>query len=331
MDPNKTMYMIAEYLSQKNYRFALESAQDLLEWIKKGGFLPTGWIAENDSVLLVPQNIREQTWFVDQLCRELVEAGENRQWFAEALQAFCLEGFAYIEGRRPPDGLKAYQVELNNPYEQKQEYGYSDLPRFELEWRIIYACVVAGKSAQFTRNVMQKLFTEQSQKTPLFFFSAMIKAKSLEEVLREAKTGNYNKLVKTFTELTQAVLENNLDLSTCSPQELEAIHGIGPKTSRFFILWTREGVRVAALDVHILRWLRELGYNAPKNTPQSAKRYRELEEAFLAEAHRLNMEPRDLDYAIWSRYSGDEEFQPDERKGKEESGKVEPKKNKGEK
>jgi thermostable 8-oxoguanine DNA glycosylase len=56
---------------------------------------------------------------------------------------------------------------------------------------------------------------------------------------------------------------------------------------------------VAALDVHILRWLNSIGHNAPRQTPQG-KRYAELEAVFLAEADRRGVSPRVLDEAIWS-------------------------------
>jgi thermostable 8-oxoguanine DNA glycosylase len=110
-----------------------------------------------------------------------------------------------------------------------------------------------------------------------------------------AKVGNYGKVFKAFHEVAFA----NLDLRTCSPAELEAIHGIGPKTARFFIIWTRQDARVAALDVHILRWMRNLGYDAPRQTP-SGKRYAVLEAAFLAEADRRGLSPQALDAQIWS-------------------------------
>jgi thermostable 8-oxoguanine DNA glycosylase len=101
-----------------------------------------------------------------------------------------------------------------------------------------------------------------------------------------------------------------INLQTCSPTELETIHGIGPKTARFFIIWTRPDARVAALDVHVLRWLKTLGYDAPSQTP-SGKRYVELEIAFLAEADRRRVTPHILDQQIWStgsRYDQQQSF-----------------------
>jgi thermostable 8-oxoguanine DNA glycosylase len=93
--------------------------------------------------------------------------------------------------------------------------------------------------------------------------------------------------------------EADFELSTCSIEELESIWGIGPKTARFFVLFSRDNVDdIAVLDVHILRWLREQGYDVPKQTPSSTKRYREIELLFLEQV------PDDkslaqFDYELW--------------------------------
>jgi thermostable 8-oxoguanine DNA glycosylase len=97
----------------------------------------------------------------------------------------------------------------------------------------------------------------------------------------------------------QQLAEAGLNLQTCEPADLEKIHGIGPKTARFWILWTRPDARYAALDVHILRWMRERGHKAPKQTPSAPKTYARLEKAFLAEADKRGLTPRELDFKIW--------------------------------
>jgi thermostable 8-oxoguanine DNA glycosylase len=117
----------------------------------------------------------------------------------------------------------------------------------------------------------------------------------LDRRLREARTGNYGKLARGLRELVDA----RLDLARCTPAELQRVYGIGPKTSRFWILWTRPGARYAALDVHVLRWLRSLDYQAPASTPANPKLYDQLERAFLAEADRRGLTPRELDFEIW--------------------------------
>lgn len=168
----------------------------------------------------------------------------------------------------------------------------------ELQYRLIYSLVVAGKSAGFAENVMRSFpFKEQS---PFDAVRKWTRAGQLGATLRACRTGNYGKLEAAL----RALLDSGLDLATCSPEELETIHGIGPKTSRFFILWTRPAYRCAALDVHILRWLRGQGYDAPRNTPPASKRYQELEAAFLAEADKRGVTPRELDWQIWEASSG---------------------------
>jgi len=121
-----------------------------------------------------------------------------------------------------------------------------------------------------------------------------IAKEQLESKLREARTGNYFKISKAFSEIVSSMV----NLKECQPADLESIYGIGPKTARFFIIWTRPNARVAALDVHILRWLSARGYNAPRQTP-TGKKYAELETIFLAEADKRDLTPQRLDEIIW--------------------------------
>jgi len=166
----------------------------------------------------------------------------------------------------------------------------------EIEYRLIYAIIVAGKSASFVRNVMARLLKTNR---PFQEIRKYIKQGKLAEKLREARTGNYSKIEIALKELVKL----KVDLRSCSPEELEVVHGIGPKTSRFFILSVDEQRKVAALDVHVLRWLKGLGYDAPKATP-SGKKYRELEKAFIDEADKLGITPAELDRRVWSAGAG---------------------------
>jgi thermostable 8-oxoguanine DNA glycosylase len=93
-----------------------------------------------------------------------------------------------------------------------------------------------------------------------------------------------------------------LDPRSCTVEQLEAIHGVGPKTARFFLLWTGRKIRCAALDTHLLKFLRDLGYKVPKNTP-SGTRYAVIEKIALAEADKRGMNPNDFDWIIWDAYS----------------------------
>jgi thermostable 8-oxoguanine DNA glycosylase len=164
----------------------------------------------------------------------------------------------------------------------------------ELQLRLLYAVIVAGKSAKFAEQAMVKLFAGLGG-LPFHWIQTWFHNGCLDYRLRQAKVGNYGKVFKAFHEAAFS----GLDLRICSPAELEAIHGIGPKTARFFLIWTRPDVRVAALDVHVLRWLRDLGYDAPRQTP-SGRKYAELEAVFLVEAERRGLTPRELDEVVWS-------------------------------
>lgn len=166
----------------------------------------------------------------------------------------------------------------------------------ELERRLIYSVIVAGKSAKFADGAMDRLFClPQNGQSYFSQIVAWIALGGLGTVLRLARTGNYGKLERCLREL----VKDCPDLKTCSPWALEKIHGIGPKTSRFFILWTRPNALHAALDVHILRWLGKMGYSVPRSTPQSTKKYIEIERWFLHEAGKRGVTARELDHAIW--------------------------------
>ena len=72
--------------------------------------------------------------------------------------------------------------------------------------------------------------------------------------------------------------------------------------SRFYHLWIGKKTRCAALDVHILKFLRAKGHDAPKNTP-TGRKYKELEEAFLTICEERGMSPNQLDADVWLAYS----------------------------
>lgn len=161
----------------------------------------------------------------------------------------------------------------------------------ELEYRLLYSMVVAGKSAAFADSVLRRLFRYGS---PFEHVRSWTRVGRLDAVLREVRSGNYAKLTRGFAEAAAS----GIDLRKCTAGDLEKIHGIGPKTSRFFLLWTRKQANHAALDTHVLKWLRYLGHSAPQSTP-SGVRYARLEVFFLSEASARGLTARQLDARIW--------------------------------
>ena len=174
------------------------------------------------------------------------------------------------------------------------------LTQADLEYRLLYAPVVAGKSAGFAEQALDRLldpvltFAAAPRCSPFEIIRHMIRWRMLRQCLEDARTGSYGRLERCLPALVE------LDPATCTIEDLEAVHGIGPKSARFFVLWTRPAERCAALDVHVLRWLRAQGYAAPRSTPSNPKRYADLEAAFLSEADQRGMTARELDAEIWT-------------------------------
>lgn len=164
---------------------------------------------------------------------------------------------------------------------------------------LLFCIIAAGKNSKVQSEKLAR-FLYPAQVADITPFELINQLNSVEMLLHSLtfnKIGQYNRIVRSFTEVV------DLDLDTCTVADLEAIKGIGPKTARFFLLHTREDEDYAVLDTHILRWMREeLFVETPKNTP-SGKRYLELEEVYLQYCltHRKN--PADLDLEIWSKYN----------------------------
>ena len=75
------------------------------------------------------------------------------------------------------------------------------------------------------------------------------------------------------------------------------------KTSRCFIIHSRKDANYAGLDVHILHFLKDMGYNVPGQTPLR-KQYLEIEKIFLDIVRKSEMSVAEYDLMIWRKYSG---------------------------
>jgi len=121
--------------------------------------------------------------------------------------------------------------------------------------------------------------------------------KKLTSWLEESGIGCYTHKARTISEL----VKSDLNLRTCSAEELETIYGIGMKTSRCFIIHSRPMALYAGLDTHILKFLDTVGVESvPKHTPSSKKEYLRLERAFLMQAEKCRKSPAELDLIIWN-------------------------------
>lgn len=154
----------------------------------------------------------------------------------------------------------------------------------ELAELLLFSVCVAGKNANTTSKAVESFLSQKPVNLTIaewiddLYHSGLLRSK-----LMEARIGKYN-LVTMFVIDLMFALKNGLNLKTCSIEELEALHGVGPKTARMFLLHTRPNNRLAVLDVHVLKFIRQnlclnLG-TIPKVTP-SGKRYLQIENAFL--------------------------------------------------
>jgi thermostable 8-oxoguanine DNA glycosylase len=168
----------------------------------------------------------------------------------------------------------------------------------ELEELMLFAAAVTAKTATVTAKQLDFFLTDtQIVGSPFQKVQDMISAGTLVAHLKNSKIGQYTRLEKAFTQLIK------LNPRTCTVDELEAVHGIGPKTARFFILHSRPNQRIAALDTHMIHFLREKGYTTLDNTPTSSKKYAELEAIFIEEADKAGKTVAEFDLSIWNKYS----------------------------
>lgn len=165
----------------------------------------------------------------------------------------------------------------------------------ELEEFLLFSVVVAGKRSDVQSQKLAAFLASSRAASPFGAVRALARRGALEAAVRRQKLGQYTRIVGAF----HAVAHGGVDLATCSAGELEAVPGIGPKTSRFFLLHSRRGARVAALDTHILAWMRSQGYAAPAATPQGSAAYLRLETAFLGLADAAGVSPAEFDLGIW--------------------------------
>ena len=115
--------------------------------------------------------------------------------------------------------------------------------------------------------------------------------------MKNCGIGCYNIKLETFISLANAPI----NLKTCTIDELEAIKGIGPKTARCFLIHSRPNQQLAGLDRHILRFLRDQGYNVPKHTP-TGKKYKQVEQLFIQEAQKAGKDIATFDLELWNKY-----------------------------
>lgn len=175
----------------------------------------------------------------------------------------------------------------------------------ELEEVALFSVLVVGKNALNTAKSLETLLCSAHWKLGVYgrfcpFYSLrQFTLSELPQMLKDSGIGCQKSKSKSVHQL----VHSGLDLRACTVDELENIHGIGPKTARMFVLHTRPNVDIAALDVHILRYMADNGIDVPRSTP-TGRRYKELEIKFVEMAKKAGKSVANFDLEIWRKYSG---------------------------
>tara|TARA_B100000614_G_scaffold262909_1_gene300500 strand:+ start:74189 stop:74791 length:603 start_codon:yes stop_codon:yes gene_type:complete len=172
---------------------------------------------------------------------------------------------------------------------------------YDLEEFALFSVAVAGKTASQIAKATEKFIQmERRGETPFEKIRLMKRNHALTMNIQSARLGKWSLLSACYDKMAHS----GIDLRTCSLEELEELPGIGPKTSRFFVMHSRPNQKIAALDTHILSYLRDQGFDTPKNSP-SGRRYAEIERMFIEHAESIGRgdDLAEFDLEIWNAYS----------------------------
>ena len=184
-----------------------------------------------------------------------------------------------------------------------------NLTRFELEEHLAFWLLVAGKTATVTAKNLDKFlktllvyaweYEKSFDKNSPFELINRFSINELSTILKNCGFGCYNIKAKGLKQLASS----GLNLYQCTTDDLEKINCIGRKTSRCFIMHTRKYARCAGLDTHLLRFLKDLGYEVPESTPGSGRLYKKIENQYLTLVDKTKLSSAELDLLIWRVYS----------------------------
>jgi hypothetical protein len=133
-------------------------------------------------------------------------------------------------------------------------------------------------------------------------------AGTLELILSQTSgslTKTYPSTVNDLLALTEDDLRN-MPLDDL----IDSVKGLGPKTGRYFVSYSRPAQEMAVIDCHDLRLMLEEGLiGEHEQDVSSKKRYRTIEERYVQWARRLGLWPWALHEVTWRMGRGDLPFE----------------------
>jgi thermostable 8-oxoguanine DNA glycosylase len=188
------------------------------------------------------------------------------------------------------------------------DYG---LDEHQLEELLIFWICVAGKTARIIAPRLESFLQEAhqdfglSERRPFEVIQKIPEQRLAQRFKRHAIVPNNYK-----ARYVKAAAHSKLNLKTCTLWDLIALPGVKHKTASCFLMHSRPNVQLAGLDTHVLKFMKALGYDVPKSTPSSRKKYERIENWFLEIAKYCNRSPADLDLLVWRVYSSHKHLSP---------------------
>jgi thermostable 8-oxoguanine DNA glycosylase len=182
------------------------------------------------------------------------------------------------------------------------EYISKDSSKEMIELFFFCCLIVAGKKADVmfpkAYNVIANSRYNNSDLSPFDFLKRMFEYGSLSNILIENGTGQYSKINNCIEDLIHFDYDGD-SIKSLTPQELEKVRGIGPKTSRFFLSYVSPNENeYAIIDTHITKFLMAINPRLKKSTD-----YYTFEKEYLNICKLINKNPKEFDLEIWNAYS----------------------------
>jgi hypothetical protein len=178
----------------------------------------------------------------------------------------------------------------------------------QLEELFVFAVVSGGRPTRTVSRQLEELLAllarEHDKGLAPFALLNMNTESFIGGAIKQVGVGCYGQKAQAVAQAAGRWAAGLLDLRACSVEQLETIKWVGARTCRFFILHTRPGARVAIIDDHVLKHLRERGVpDVTVAPPGKGKHYARLEEAFLKLADEEGVSPVEYEMLVRRRYA----------------------------
>ena len=178
---------------------------------------------------------------------------------------------------------------------------------------LLFCVLCAGKSSDVMAEKLEQLLEplrgdrgdrywvpearSPTKTTPLKYLVNLLRSGRLREVLEKHKIGKY-KLLTDFVEFLKPLVMH-YEVTEMDRDGLVQAPGISYKTASLYRMHCF-GDKIACLDTHVLRWLRNEGFKGvPKVSPSNWEVYRHWENVFLGECYKREVQPNHFDLDLW--------------------------------